>query len=146
MNLTIRTIFLALVFCGCSTKNALPERTPYIAADRDFIPDVYPMNDSSSTDLQDFALTLPIFETGDGMGWIESGPGAINRADEWKIIADGAQAPVKIQRMESSAEGAQRIKVIIGPTFTSDDGSSALWVHDLERSTGGWKRLRSHKQ
>jgi hypothetical protein len=139
-------VFLVIMLVGCSGTNGPRDNSPYIGVDQKFIPDENPISDPSTTNLQDFAITLPVFETGDAVAWIETGPGAINRGDEWVIRADGAQAPVKIQRLKPSLQGAQRIKVLIGPSVISKESPPPIWVHELERTTGGWKRLRSYKQ
>ena len=139
-------IFLAFMLVGCSTTSNPSDSPPYIGMEKKFIPDENEISEPNTTDLQDFAITLPIFETGDAIEWIESGPGAINRGDEWVIRADGAQAPVKIQRLEASSQGAQRIKVLIGPSVISKESPPPIWVYELERSSGGWKRLKSYKQ
>ncbi len=114
--------------------------------EKTFIPDENPIRDPDTKNLEDFAVTLPVFESGDAIGWIESGPGAINREEEWVIRADGAQAPVKIQRLERSPQGSQRIKVLIGPSLVSKESPPPIWVYEVERASGGWEQLRSYKQ
>jgi hypothetical protein len=137
---------IAGLLAACSSLTGPQDTAPYIGMEKKFIPDGLPIRDQNTTNLEDFAMTLPVFETGDPVSWIESGPGATNRGDEWVIHPDGAQAPVKIERLEPSDQGAQRIKLQTGPSFMSRESPPPIWVYELERTTGGWKVLESYKR
>ena len=50
----------------------------------------------------------------------------------------GGQAPVRIKRLPSSPQGAQRIKVMVGPIPDTKESPPSIWIYELQRTNGGW--------
>jgi hypothetical protein len=101
-----------------------------------FIADARPLRNPNSTNLKELAETLPIFASGDSKTWVRS---SSNEEGEWLTRIGDPNTPVRVKRLGSSPQGAQRIKVLVGPSNKSDD-KQTIWVYELERVSGGWKQ------
>ncbi|MEM9236654.1 MAG: hypothetical protein AAGB14_07730 [Verrucomicrobiota bacterium] len=129
---------LTVTFVGCATTGGSGSGTPYPALEAEFIPDRRPLR--SSTDLLAFAETLPIYNAGDPKGWVRPIPTPGINDGEWLMRTNGAVNPVRIQRLSRAGSGAQRIKVLVGPSRNSKINPPPVWVYELERTKGGWKQ------
>lgn len=124
---------ISLVSCASTSPDV-----PYTGLEAPFIADARPIRNSKSTDLLTLAETLPIFNSGDSKAWVRN----INPQDgEWLTRIGDPTTPVRIKRLPSGPSGAQRIKVMVGPSKTSKESSPPTWIYDLERANGGWKQV-----
>lgn len=136
IKLVVALMAMALVACaGMGGSGA-----PYPAMEQEFIPDAYPIRNAKTKSLQEFALTLPVYDSPKTVEQIKSGYGGVNRGDAWTLRTEGSQPPVFIQRLKPSSSGAQRIKVLVGPSTSSAVSPPPVWVYELERQRGGWKQ------
>ena len=143
MTSSILQLLKALAFAGLTTSALVSCAStspvvPYTGMGAPFIPDAKPIRDANSTDLLTLAETLPIFNSGDSKAWVRN----INPEDgEWLTRIGDPTTPVRIKRLPRGPSGAQRIKVMIGPSKNSKENPPPTWVYDLERVSGGWKQV-----
>jgi hypothetical protein len=131
-------ILVSLV--NCASVGGSESGTPYPEMEAEFIPDRRPIRSAGTTDLLAFAETLPIYGQGDPKTWIKPTPTPGVQDGDWLMRTAGASTPVRIQRLPRSSGGAQRIKVMIGPSRNSKVSPPPVWVYELERTQGGWKQ------
>lgn len=135
----LKTLSIACLVTGMLVSCAsTPQVVPYTGMEAPFIPDAKPLRNPKSTDLRDLAETLPIFNSGDSKTWVRNS----NPQDgEWLTRIGDPTTPVRIKRLPPGPSGAQRIKVMVGPSKTSEENPPPTWVYDLERANGGWKQV-----
>lgn len=136
-------LLLVISLAGCANMGGSGSGAPYAEMEQEFIPDASPIGNPKTTRLAEFAATLPIYDSKDRPALIRSGKAGVESSAAWALPGEGSQAPVHIQRLRQGPQGAQRIKVRIGPTRSSIGAASAVWVYELERKPGGWKQLLS---
>ena len=142
MTSSILQLLKALAFAGLTTSALVSCAStspvvPYTGMEAPFIPDAKPLRNSKSTNLKELAETLPIFQSGDSKTWVRSNSAT---EGEWLTRIGDPNTPVRIKRLPSSPQGAQRIKVLVGPNTKSKEQSPTVWVYELERVSGGWKQ------
>ena len=106
--------------------------------DHKFVADVAPLSSPDSRSLQNYALTLPIFEVTDQaerIRWVSSSEMRRETRDELVLVGEGAQDSVVIQRISAADSDDQRIRLIIAAQGGGPDP-----IYDLIRVPGGWKR------
>ena len=144
MKLPIGTLIL-LLLASCSTPSSDTTANPHTGFEGStIVSDVRPLEPADSTDLREMALTLPILEDDSeyNLSLIHKNSQAATSAKTWDLPTDGAQAPVRVERLPPSPQGAPRIKMTIGPTTVDPNPSDpTLSVSKLERVPKGWRVL-----
>lgn len=87
--------------------------------------------------LEEIALTLPVFESGDPRATLRSGGYRVteNTAERWRLLGDGGQAPVLVVRVSPRGEEPVIVRVTQGPAV---DGITSQFL--LKRYASGWER------
>ncbi|MGB6221242.1 hypothetical protein [Haloferula sp.] len=127
---------MTLSLISCATTGGAGSSVPYPGMEAEFIPDRVALGGSKS--LNNIASTLPIFDPGDPKMWLRPKVSDPNVDGEWLVRAQGGQAPVRIKRLPSSPQGAQRIKVMVGPIPDTKESPPSIWIYELQRTNGGW--------
>jgi hypothetical protein len=106
------------------------------------VKDLRPVKPSDSTDLREFALSLPIQEsrTESHFAFVYKHSEPAPDAKTWIHPADGAQYPAKITRLKPGDNGAQRIEVEMG-LWRGAPMTKYIHIAKLERREGGWQVL-----
>ena len=145
IRLTVAAIFMVCAACSpqeSSKQSAVPDHWFQVG---EIVPDLRPIIPTDSTDLREFALALPILEvrTQETYDWIYEESSSALTSQEWRLPADGAQAPVTIYRMSNTATGAQRIRVVAATWIPIPDRSQNELSAILERLDKGWRVVDS---
>ena len=93
-----------------------------------------------STDLREFALSLPILEGRDehSINWFYEMSSAAPLQQEWELPADGAQSPATIIRLPNHADGSQQIDVHQASIPAGIPMKSTSILARLKRIDSGW--------
>lgn len=138
----------SIVICGVVAVMALGscfhrEEDGVGELQRKVILDRAPLSPPDSRSLEDYALTLPVFEMTDRehiarfMAKYTMKP--VTR-DLLVAMGDGAQDSFAIRRISSYEAADQRIQLIV---YWVAAGPPAETVYELKRIPGGWKRLKT---
>ena len=113
-----------------------------IMARGEFVKDLRPVKPAHSTDLREFALSLPILETPGEFGYafVYRFSEAAPTAATWTLPGDGAQERMEIRRLKPGPEGAQRIE-FERRLWRGAPMKVYTYYVKLERRTGGWHVL-----
>ena len=93
-----------------------------------------------STDLREFALSLPILESRSqgSIDWYYDMSEAAPTQSTWELPTDGAQPPVTVRRLPSLKDGSQQIEIQLHPLESQYDE-----YYQLQRIKGGWMILKT---
>jgi hypothetical protein len=96
--------------------------------------------DKNSTDLREFALSLPILEgrTTDNIDWFYRMSDPASTEQEWELPADGAQSPATLIRLPNHKDGSQQIELNVFPLESTEYDH-----YKLKRIDKGWIILRA---
>ncbi|MFC7339697.1 hypothetical protein ACFQY0_21105 [Haloferula chungangensis] len=134
------SVGVALLGTSCSHHPAVEDSGPPLSSlSPPFIVDREPLADETFPSLEDLALTLPVFETSPTRVADDDGTRYENGGRTWTIEADGAQVPVRVDRLTPEKVAPTRILVTLGPKPLY--GIDEIWIYELERVPGGWRRL-----
>ena len=111
-----------------------------ILAEGNTIEDVRAVEPSDTTDLREFALSLPMVvrtRNDNGYKHVYNRSKAAPYANTWTMPGDGAQYPFKVRRSKPGINGEQRIELEMG---LYRESHSKLYIHiaKLERRDEGW--------
>lgn len=109
-----------------------------------FIPDSELLADSNFPSLEDYALTLPVFESPPSRVQDDEGTRYENGGRTWIIQADGAQVPVRVDRLTPEKVAPTRVRVTLGPKAIY--APNEIWIYELERQPGGWRKLSARSK
>jgi hypothetical protein len=139
--LTALPFFLA----ACSPQLAVERYGyPYSQMGADLIPFRQPLPEGPAISLEDLALSLPVFESEPHKTGEPHGPTYQNHRLSWLLAGDGAQVPVRVDRLTQEKVVPNRIKVTLGPKSIYAPGE--LWIYTLEQRKDGWKKLSAETQ
>lgn len=98
-----------------------------------------------STDLREFALSLPILEgrDEDTINWFYEMSDPAPTQMKWELPADGAQDPATIKRLPVHTDGSQQIEVLQFNSPRETPMISVFTNAKLKRVKDGWLVLES---
>ncbi len=135
-------IALFLLSIGCS-QNLKVERygIPYSRMGQDFIPYRSSLPDGNDATLEDLAQSVPVFEGSPGRVGDDFGPTYQNDGRSWVLEGDGAQIPVRVDRLTAEKALPTRIRVTLGPNALYE--ANKIWIYTLEREATGWRKIKA---
>jgi hypothetical protein len=87
--------------------------------------------------LEDIALSLPIFESHTPREILKSGGYSVteNTDKRWRLLGDGAQPPLLVERVSRHGDTPVIVKVTVGPSLEGVKSRSLM-----KRYACGWER------
>ena len=138
-------IFFALLafLSSCSTREYHNEWISEVKHGQT-IPDLRPVP-KGSTDLREFALSLPILEgrDTDSINWFYEMSEPAPTQQIWELPVDGAQGAATIRRLPNHSDGQQQIELECSTVPDGVPMTSDITRAKLRRTENGWLVLKS---